>query len=237
MIHTIVRLLAFAAVMLGMAACSSGKKEEASIKGLTADDAVRLNSEHGTGWNSEDPPLTAQTHVAAGELAESQGDPSRAITQYKKALAIDPKTSIAVYRLGIVYSQIRSFDEAIDAWNTYSKMTGGAPEAFSNLGFCYEISGDKAMAANVFNEGIAKFPKHQGLRVNYGMLLARSGNIDEARKQLSEVLTEAQVHYNLGSLYEVQGRKELARQEYLQSIQADPNFIDARSRLATLDQN
>lgn len=233
MIRAILRLLAFGVVLFGVTACSS---KEGSVKGLSEDDAAKLNA-RSTAWDSEDPPITAQTHVAAGQLAESQGDLAIAIEQYQKALEIDPKTSIAVYRMGIVYSQMRAYDKAIQSWQQYARMTNGSAESFANLGFCYELQGDKATAANTYNEGLAKFPQHQGLRVNYGLLLARGGDIDGARKQLAVVLSEAQVHYNLGSLYEQQGRKDLARQEYLQSIQADPNFLDARSRLATLDQN
>jgi tetratricopeptide (TPR) repeat protein len=235
MIQAFLRLLAFGVVVFGMVGCSSNK-DESSIKGLTEDDAAKLNARGGA-WDAEDAPITAQTHVAAGQLAESQGDLSRAIEQYRKALEIDSRMSIAVYRLGIVYSAMRSYDDAIQAWQTYSRMTNGSPESFSNLGFCYELKGDRESAQNVYQQGLAKFPKHQGLRVNYGMMLARGGDVEGGRKQLGEVLSAAQVHYNIGSMYELQGRKELARQEYIASIQADPNFIDARSRLATLDQN
>jgi len=235
MVRWILNVLAFSAVMFGVTAC--GGRDASSINGLSADDAAQLNSERSTSWDSEDPPIRAQTHIAAGQLAESQGDYSSAITQYKKAIALDSQSSLAVYRMGIVYSQMRAYPDAINAWTTYSRMTGGAPEASANLGFAYELSGDAGSAANTYQTGIAKSPKHTGLRVNYGLMLARSGKVDEARQQLAAVLSDAQNHYNIGSVYEIQGRKELARQEYIQAIQADPNFLDARSRLATLDHN
>ena len=129
MVRWILNVLAFSAVMFGVTAC--GGRDASSINGLSADDAAQLNSERSTSWDSEDPPIRAQTHIAAGQLAESQGDYSSAITQYKKAIALDSQSSLAVYRMGIVYSQMRAYPDAINAWTTYSRMTGGAPEASS----------------------------------------------------------------------------------------------------------
>lgn len=236
MMRSMIRVFAFATVLFGLTACQS-KDESASIKGLSADDAAKLNGERSTAWEGEDPPIQAQTHFAAGQLAESQGDFPTAILQYRKALALDPQLGAAMYRLGVVYSQMRAYPDAIKSWQSYVEMTQGSAIAYSNLGFCYEISGDPANAENAYQKGIAKDPKNEACRVNYGLMLARSGKIDDAKAQLGAVLTEAKVHYNLGSVFEQQGRKEFARQEYIIAIEKDPNLIDARSRLATLDHN
>ena len=52
--------------------------------------------------------------------------------------------------------------------------------------------------------------------------------------QLRRVLTPAEVHYNVGSVYESTGRREQAKAEYRRPWQLDPALADARSRLEEL---
>ena len=59
------------------------------MKGLTQDDADKLNA--GGRWNSteKDPPLSADTHFAAGQLKESQDQDKRlrtVIAEYQAKL-------------------------------------------------------------------------------------------------------------------------------------------------------
>lgn len=237
MMRAMMQLLAFGAVLLGLTACQSNKSDSVQIKGLDSEAAAKLSSERGGNWDVKDPPIDARTHLAAGQLAETQGDLPSAIGQYRKALELDPKMTPAIYRLGIVCSQVRAYSDAIKYWTMYVDATNGSPTAWANLGFCHEISGDPANAENAYQQGIAKDPKSEICRVNYGLMLARAGRIDDAKAQLGAVLKPAAVHYNLGSVFEQQGRKEFARQEYIIAIEKDPNLLDARSRLASLDQN
>ena len=46
--------------------------------------------------------------------------------------------------------------------------------------------------------------------------------------QLQAALSPAEVHYNLGSVYEQQGKIEQARAEYQEAIKLDPKLIDAQ---------
>jgi Flp pilus assembly protein TadD len=73
--------------------------------------------------------------------------------------------------------------------------------------------------------------------VNYGLMLARHGRINEGILQLQAVLTDAEVHYNLAGVYELANRKEQARVEYQQALELDPNMIEAKAKLAQLSLN
>ena len=66
-------------------------------------------------------------------------------------------------------------------------------------------------------------------------MLVRRGRAGEGKLQLGAVLKPAEVHYNLGSLYESQGRKEQAKAEYRQALQLDPQFSEATTRLNALE--
>lgn len=183
-----------------------------------------------------DPPINAQTYFAAGQLAESQGRYGDALVAYKKSMEIAPRYPDPLFRTGLVYTQQRNFPEAIATWNRYIALTGGSAAAYSDLGVCEETAGDSKAAIRAFQEGIDRDPTAQPCHVNYGLLLARQGRIDEALTQFQTVLTPAQAHYNLASVYESQGRPGQARAEYRKAVELDPSLDDARVKLASLPQ-
>ena len=65
-------------------------------------------------------------------------------------------------------------------------------------------------------------------------MLARLGRTAEATLQLQAVLSPADVHYNLASVLEHQGRKEAAKAEYRKALEPDPTLDDAQTRLSAL---
>lgn len=220
-IFTVVPLIA-----MMLCGCQSSKNAGATAHSHTPDD---LKFE-----TMQDPPFKARTHVAAGQLAESQGDTNRAIEQYLAAIKIEPKNKDALYRLGVVYCSARRYPDAIAAWKQYIKATDGDATGYSNLGFCRELAGDRREAENAYRKGIEKDPQNNPCRVNYGLLLARDNRITEATIQLQTVLTPAEVHYNLASVFEYEGRYDQARSEYRKALDLDPNLADAEARLSVI---
>jgi tetratricopeptide (TPR) repeat protein len=217
------------------AGCMHDKKDDVSgIRPVNPDQARELNAQRSQFDTAQDPPLTADTRFAAAQLAESQDNIPLAIKQYNECLKLDPNQTSALYRLGVCYSQIKDFPKAIDTWNDYIKITGGSATGYSNLGFCYELAGQRDDAENAYKKGIQKDPYNQACRVNYGLMLARTGKTSEAINQLQVVLSPAEVRYNIGSVYEQLGRKEQAKAEYKKALELDPNLVDAQTKLATL---
>ena len=182
-----------------------------------------------------DPPIAADTRFAAGQLAESRGAFAQAAEQYRQALKLDPKHGDSMFHLGVVLANLKKYPEAIDVWKKYIKLTGESPRAYSNLGFCYELAGRPEDAEAAYQKGIRKDPASVACHVNYGLMLVRRGRLGEGKLQLGSVLKPAEVHYNLGSLYESQGSKEQAKAEYRQALQLDPQFSEATTRLNELE--
>ena len=212
-------------VALAVGGCASRNKGGAAAKGK-AGSAPRSAFEV-----SRDPPIAADTRFAAGQLAESRGALPQAADQYRQALRDNPKHVEAMYRLGVVYAGMKKFPEAIETWKRYLHATGDSAAGYSNLGFCYELTGKPEQAEAAYLKGIRRDPRHVASRVNYGLMLVRRGRTNEGTLQLQAVLTPAEVHYNLGSVYETLGRPEQARTEYKQALDLDPSLADAQSRL------
>ena len=106
---------------------------------------------------------------------------------------------------------------------------------YSNLGFCHELAGDPAEAERAYRTGIERDSDSTPCRINYGLMLARHGRIEEGVAQMQAVLSEAEVHFNVGSVHEGQGRLELARMEYRKALELDPKLRDATLRLEKLN--
>jgi tetratricopeptide (TPR) repeat protein len=183
----------------------------------------------------KEPSINANTYFAAGQLAESRQDSARAEAEYRKALKDNPNHQNALYRLGCLYAQDGKLPQSIEIWQRYVKVSNGSADAYSDLAYAEELAGNPNGAEADYRRGIAKDPKNEACRVNYGLMLARHNRMNEGVLQLQTVLTPAEVHYNLAGVYEIANRRELAKAEYQQALELDPNLTEAKTKLAQLE--
>ncbi len=223
-------LLAASVALAGCASNGDGDKPHR----ISSADAEALNAEQSSFENAEDPPLKAATFFAAGQLNETQGHLKEAAKQYENAAKLDPKNATTLYRLGVVYATLKDYPKAIGAWERYIAATDNSATGYSNLGFCQELAGQSDAAAKSYRKGIDIDPKNRPCRVNYGLMLARDNRINEATIQLQAVLSPAEVHYNLGSVFQQQKKIDRARAEYRKALELNPKMEDAKARLAEL---
>jgi tetratricopeptide (TPR) repeat protein len=228
------REIMVAVLVAVLAGGCSTKKKDGPFGTLSPKEAEAANAEHSQFEKSEDPPISAETYFAAGQLAESQDDTGKALGQYKAALKADSKHLPSMYQLGTLYTQLGMYAEGITVWQQYVTATRGSAAAYGNLGFCYELWRRPKEAEEAYKKGVAKDGSEQTCRMNYGLMLARQGRVEEAVAQLGAVLKPAEVHYNLGSVYEQQGKKESAKGEYQKALLIDVNLHDATKRLKGL---
>ena len=114
-------------------------------------------------------------------------------------------------------------------------MTNDDAAGYVNLGYTYEMAHRPADAETAYKTAIAKQPTNEPARVNYGLLLTRAGRLPEAIAQLQTVLTPAEVHYDLASVFESEGKKTAAKAEYQKAIEIDPDMSDAKVRITALE--
>ena len=212
------------------------RNRERPMQTVSDNDAARMQQKRDE-WESrqKEPAITADTRFAAGQLAESQGDLPRALEQYNQALKLNDKHVDSLYRLGVLYAKVRQHPQAVDAWKRYVRATHESAVGYSNLGFCHELAGDLDEAEQAYLRGIERDSESAPCRVNYGLMLARHGRVAEATVQLQYALQPAEVHYNLASVFEGQGRPEQARAEYRKALELDPKLQDAQTRLDLME--
>jgi len=121
----LVAISAFLIVVLSATGCG----DKGGVRGVSPEQARQLNGERSPFETSEDPPINAQTYFAAGVVAESHNDFAGAARQYKEVLAKlaadAPERRVALYRLGVCQSHLKSYPEALATWKQYVEVTGG----------------------------------------------------------------------------------------------------------------
>ncbi len=233
--------LAAAAILVSCSGCIAdlfgwGKKDNGAIRPVGGDKAGMVAVDLTSDFDKvKEPEIGADTWFAAGQLQESQGKIPGAIENYKKVLEINDEHHGALYRLGVLYATTRNYPEAINTWKRYVEATHQSALGYSNLGFCYELAGQPDDAEWAYTMGIERDSDSAPCRINFGLMLARQGQIDQGVSQMRLALSEAEVHFNVGSVHEGQGRTELARTEYRKALELDPKLKDAAVRLQKID--
>ena len=200
---------------------------------LSPEAAAELQSSRSAFDSTTPPPIAPDTYLAAGRLAESRGDLGTAVQQYRKALDARPNHAETLFRLASVLSRTSSPD-APAAWRSYIAATDGSATGWANLGFSYELLGDVDAAMQAYQQGISVNPEDPACRINYGLLLARQGRLQDAESQLLLALPPEQAWYNIGSALEQQGDVAGAAAAYRRALAIQPDFEPARIRLDAL---
>jgi Flp pilus assembly protein TadD len=79
-----------------------------------------------------------------------QGDPDRAASAFKRALALDPEYPEALSNLGASLLKQGQIDEAIEALEKAIELKPDFQEALALLAMAHELKGDKERASAVF---------------------------------------------------------------------------------------
>ncbi len=113
-----------------------------------------------------DDALQVRVHILRGIAKAAANDDAAAIAEYRGALALDATSSLANYRLGEIYFQLKNYQAAEDAFR--AALSGdGVPtwtEGWSDvqLGKIFDASGQRDRAVNEYREAIETHDDNSG---------------------------------------------------------------------------
>lgn len=147
--------------------------------------------------------LDADARLMCGVIAGLRGDSVRAEEYCRQALALDAKLAVAHFNLGIALRSQERFTEACQSFKRAVELRASYYEAMDALAHAYIALYDWPAAVRVLNEIISIWPQ------------------------------KAEIHSNLGTVYQAMGRLKDAIAAYEGALMINPRLEGARGSLGS----
>jgi serine/threonine-protein kinase len=228
--------------LLGIALQRKGRLDEAIA---SFHKAVELDAkEVQTQWYMGQNPVLvigggrAFTYAHLGEALEEKGRLDEAITCYRKAIELDPKSAGAHIKLGIALYSKGQMDEAIACLRKAIELDPKEAVAHGAQGNALLAKGQVNEAIDCYKKAIELDPKNAKAHVNLGAALFHEGQVDEAiasvRKALELEPKNAEFHNNLGFALERKGQLDEAIASFRKVVELAPKDAHSHYNLGNL---
>ena len=147
-----------------------------------------------------------------------------AISQFRKALDVDPTDPSFHFSLGTAYSLDGQDGPAIDSLKRALHFDPKNSEAHNNLGYIYAKGGRWPEAIAEFKAALANpdYRRSYSAHLNLAQAYIQLGNIDSAKEEYRralEVKPDSEVaHAGLGRAYQLSGQTEKAIEEWEKAL-------------------
>lgn len=162
-------------------------------------------------------PLPAELLVAVGEIYSGLGEYTKALTCFRKALALDPSIKKAHDDAGSALLRLDRPAEAIPELQAELKMNPDDPDVQYRLAYALLQTSQPDRAVPLLRDIVSGHPNHARARYDLGRELLRDGKTDEAIQNLEAAANldpdRDYIHYQLQAAYRKAGRAEDADRE------------------------
>jgi protein O-mannosyl-transferase len=195
-----------------------------SVPGSEFDIVIRRN-----------PKKAAQAIIHMGVALDNSGDREGAVSAYKWATKINPRSGIAWYNLGCMFDQSDSLPEAVNYYQNALKVAPESAKVWYNLGLTLKRMG-KLPQAILHLEKAVKVDPRNGMAYNsLGTAWEESGNLARAlanyEKAWELMPNNLRVNYNFGNALMKNGNLDEAVRKYRKALEIDPGFSRANANL------
>ncbi|KAG0501695.1 hypothetical protein HPP92_001767 [Vanilla planifolia] len=175
-----------------------------------------------------------------GTKVKLEGDLSRGVELYKKALYYNWRYADAMYNLGVAYGEMLKFDMAIVFYELALHFNPHCAEACNNLGVIYKDRDNLDKAVECYQTALSIKPNFSQSLNNLGVVYTVQGKIDAAASMIEKAIvanpTYAEAYNNLGVLYRDAGNITLAIEAYEKCLEIDPDSRNAgQNRLLAMN--
>jgi len=139
---------------------------------------------------------TAQTYFLQGNSFLNKNKLEKAIENYEKAIALNPKVARYYYSLARAYHRKKSYDEAITQYEKVLDIDSKFYWSYSSIGDIYLEKGDFSKAVSYFEIYIYKTPNESEKHYYRGRILDIQGKTDDAIKEYEEALKNRSDHFD-----------------------------------------
>lgn len=195
--------------------------------------------------------------IALGKVTyDVKGDATQARKYLQEALDIDPRSTEALYTLGVIEQREGNSQAAIAQFSRIDSSASAYAQAQAQLGQCYLQAGQLEQAAEALKKAIRLAPQEPGPFIALGQVLMRQGKTREGQlllsraEQLKQQYAQLQPyleavrrnpglappHYNLGAIYARFGQLHPAEEQYQKALALDSSYALTYQGLGSLYQ-
>ncbi len=173
--------------------------------------------------------------VTAEEL-EKNGQAEQAIVLYEKARKNDPGLKTIAHHLAVLNDVQGDSTRSLSEYKRAIEAEPNSADVYSDLGYYYFKRENLGDAERMLRKALEIDPKHAKALTNLGMVLAAEKRFDESFAAFSQVVGPAAAHSNVGVLMAKQGRTDDARKQFHEALALDATLKQPKAFLEYLDR-
>lgn len=158
------------------------------------------------------------------------------IESYEKAINIDAKNTIALFKLGFAYYKIGNHKKAIESYKKVAEIDKKNTKAWYNMGYSYNELGNHEKEIESYEKAVKIDPNNESAWYNLGNAFRKSGdhrNAIESYKEAVKINQKFdQAWNNMGFTYSKIGNFEKEIESYKKALEIEPNDIKAWNNIA-----
>jgi tetratricopeptide (TPR) repeat protein len=175
-------------------------------------------------------------HLAQGRAYITTKQFDKASAEFKAALKINPKSPRTLLEIGKIYEEQGNDVQAREFYHRAVKVQPKFLKGHEALAGIYKALGDRESHLEHLDQAVKISPRNLERRFMLGQAHLESGNSEEARKILGDILEEATKQYSsiaerVGEALLNMGAYEVAEQAFSKALEANPNNLHLFNQL------
>ena len=155
----------------------------------------------------------------------------KAISLYKKFIALNPANSEAIYNLATLYLRSNDHNNALEFFFKFIKINPNNSNVYNDIGLIYYQNKELDKALHNINKSIELNPHNDNAHKNLGLIYYNKKNYYKAEKYLSKAFElnpkSYETYLNLKKIYKINDQFYNLENLYLKTIASNPNYINA----------
>lgn len=176
-----------------------------------------------------------------GNLLIAVHQPDRSPAFFEKALQLDPRFAPAIFGYGNAFFEMARYGEALEWFEKARKAGLNDGDIFYMMALCCEQLKQPGRALAAYQRAVELNGSDTEARFQYGLMLAKLGQVDPAEKQFLQVLKDdglagrhADAYYNLGVIAMYRDDDREASRCFSQALKLQSGHMLAAHALAEL---
>ena len=162
-------------------------------------------------------PNSYRVHELTGDLEAAKGNDSKAIEEYRTAVAMKPTVPNLHYSLGHLLWKNLKTDEAREQLNAELELSPRHAGALHDLGDTYLLEHQPEKALTYLNRAFEVEPGDPDIHRDLGTAYADLHDNAKAEAEFKAAVAgdqDGSIHYKLARVYQAEGKKESAAREF-----------------------